>query len=399
MEENLINILEQILQLSAAALSEVKRNVIKNDAAIFRQQFKLLKSEDTNDMTKKKKLPPGVREFREDYYQARKTAFGISYIAYGSTPEEAAAKLKTAIAAPKTNISAVNINPAKTTYAEYLIIWRDTYKAPKLAEASLYQINNVIRHHMPDWLKALPLLKLTSILIQRALNEVKTDRMREYTYTVYSDSLGWAYDLELIKDIMRNVPAVRYDRKNGKAMTIAQQDDFIIKVEQLPDVRLHKLFKFYLLTGARLSEPLTMTASDFDIIKDSIHIPGTKNKYSDRTIPYFSQIKELVADWLPSDTSLLFPFTANFVANVMEDIFPDFTQKDLRHTFATRCKECGIPTDVYKQWLGHSKSSKVAETTYTHYDTVNIIESKKFTLYPEGVAKFVAKFDPDNITE
>lgn len=379
MEEKLIKVLEEIVQLSAKALAQAKR-----DTAEMRKKFKLIEfNGDVEVMGRKKKLPNNVREFRPGYYQARKVINGLLFVEYASTPENASDKLKKAIAASKSQVDeAVAINPKKLTYGEWLTIWVDVYKKPNLTEGSLYQIDNIIRNHIPAWLKNLPLAQLTAILIQRALNEVESERMKEYTYTVYSDSLGWAYDLEYTKDIMRSVNAVKHERVTGRALSIEVQKEFLSAVEKIADIRLRKLFVFYLLSGVRPGEALTLTAKDFDYTNDVIHVHGTKNKYSDRFIPLFPEIKQLVENWLPQNDERLFPFTTNYISKFLKKILPGYTPKDLRHTYATRCKECGIPTDVYKQWLGHSKKSTVAETTYTHYETVNKIESKKFSLNP-----------------
>lgn len=382
MKNKMMQTLESIVTLALDAIALERESIAK------RSQIRIIQG----DFTMKKKLPANVREFRPGCYQGRKTVQGELVTVYGKTPEEAATKLYSAVQAvitrQESTPSAMDIDPSFFTFGEWLLLWRETYKVPKIAQSSLYQIDNVIKNHMPDWIKSLPLSKLTPLLIQRAINGVKSERMREYAYVEYSDSLRWAADLNLIPDLMRTVPAYKAERMPGKAFSVEQQARFLAAADRIADSRLGKLFRFYLLSGARPGEPLTMTAADFDYANDRIHIPGTKNKYSDRYIPFFPQIHDLVDGWLPSDGSRVFPYRADYIAKIMPDLMPGFTPKDLRHTFATRCKECGIPTDVYKQWLGHSKNSTVAEKTYTHYDNVFRIEARKFSLTPPAL-------DPD----
>ena len=42
-----------------------------------------------------------------------------------------------------------------------------------------------------------------------------------------------------------------------------------------------------------------------------------------------------------------------------------FTIHSLRHTFATRCNENGVPPKVLQKWLGHAKAD-MTMNVYTH---------------------------------
>ena len=53
-------------------------------------------------------------------------------------------------------------------------------------------------------------------------------------------------------------------------------------------------------------------------------------------------------------------------------------QHSLRHTFATRCIEAGIPALVLKGWLGH-KDIHVTLDTYAHvFERMNLGAISKF---------------------
>lgn len=55
---------------------------------------------------------------------------------------------------------------------------------------------------------------------------------------------------------------------------------------------------------------------------------------------------------------------------------------DLRHTFITRCQECGIQREIVSLWAGHAADSSVTSTVYTHleqYTQNQIAEIKKFS--------------------
>ncbi len=60
----------------------------------------------------------------------------------------------------------------------------------------------------------------------------------------------------------------------------------------------------------------------------------------------------------------IFIFSKGGVESAFKKILPNHHVHDLRHTFATRCYEKGIPDKVYKNWLGHQ--SLDMSNHYTH---------------------------------
>ena len=45
---------------------------------------------------------------------------------------------------------------------------------------------------------------------------------------------------------------------------------------------------------------------------------------------------------------------------------PNNTLKDLRHTFTTRARECGIDNELVSVWTGHSLGN-ITASVYTHF--------------------------------
>lgn len=45
---------------------------------------------------------------------------------------------------------------------------------------------------------------------------------------------------------------------------------------------------------------------------------------------------------------------------------PNHTLKDLRHTFTTRARECGIDNELVAVWTGHSLGN-ITSSVYTHF--------------------------------
>lgn len=256
--------------------------------------------------------------------------------------------------------------PSPYNLYEWLEKWLEIYRKPYIKPHSYKNLCQVVRIHIKPNIKDCNLNDLTAESVQSALNSVKTTRMRKYTYDVYHASLFQAYRLEYMrKNIMLNIDAPRHIRKIGRALTQEEQEQFLKAIQ---GNKLEYLYKFYILSGVRMSEAFSITTADILQEKGIIHIAGTKTKQSDRYIPLFLQLQELLQKIKPLN-NFYFPYNANIVTcnfkRIKKKYGFTFTIHSLRHTFATRCLECGISLKIVQQWLGHSKLDTTANI-YTH---------------------------------
>ena len=60
-------------------------------------------------------------------------------------------------------------------------------------------------------------------------------------------------------------------------------------------------------------------------------------------------------------------------------------QHSLRHTFATRCIEAGVPALVLKNWLGHTDIHITLDTYADVFDRMNLGAISKFEAHMEEV--------------
>ena len=268
------------------------------------------------------------------------------------------------------------------TLGAWLSEWYNVYKLPTVSKSSAQNIERVIRLHIPQWLKDLPLSHLRAFTVDKALSQIHSTRMRKYAFHVLNNSLNKAFRLDLIEtDIMKKAEPVKHRAKVGEALTVAEQREFLRKVE---NHYMRNLFEFYLYTGVRRCEALALRWSDVDFLSETILIRGTKTLSSFRRLDMLPHVRELLQRQKRQcpDSPLVFPYKKCYVSEVFKRFCPAHKLHDLRHTFVTRCAESGINVNVCQRLAGHS-DIKVTLQTYTHA-TNNFCKSeyKKFKIEP-----------------
>ena len=59
---------------------------------------------------------------------------------------------------------------------------------------------------------------------------------------------------------------------------------------------------------------------------------------------------------------------------------PNNTMKDLRHTFTTRARECGVDNELVAVWTGHTLGN-ITSSVYTHFSMEHQQKEAKKVVY------------------
>ena len=269
------------------------------------------------------------------------------------------------------------------TLNEWLGEWLAIYKEPNVTPASAERLRGIIRLHVPEWLKARELEDIRALDVDRAIAACKAPRTRKYLYFTLRNALRKAYCVDLIpQDITAKMESVRYRAKTGRALTATEQTRFL---EKAKDCKYVNLFKFYLLTGVRRSEALSLQWTDVDFELRQIHVKGTKTESSDRFVYILPELAEALEEQRKATGTgvLVFPYNKTNVSHTFRRLCPEHRLHDLRHTFVTRCAESGININVAQQLAGHSDIGTTLRI-YTHVTTeFTKTEFAKFRLTPK----------------
>lgn len=268
------------------------------------------------------------------------------------------------------------------TFGEWLALWYETYKKPLLKPYSLRNIEQIIRLHTPDWLKALPLKNISVLQVDFALSSVNGMRTRLYTRQVWNSAFLKAFKLDLVpRNIIEQTEPIKHRKKHGKTLTIDEQQAFIHSLDGKP---IKWLMLFYLYSGVRRAEALSLRWEDINYSQNLILIRGTKTADSYRQIFLTDDLRRILDGQrsFSKDSPLVFPYSLAYASQAFKKLCPLHHLHDLRHTYITRCAESGVNVSVCQQLVGHS-TPQLTISVYTHVlDDFKRREASKFKINP-----------------
>lgn len=348
-----------------------------------------------------KELGKGISQRKEDgLYIARFTnRFGKRQVISDKNYNGIQKKLREAIVADEKAINVINSN---MTLDEWYDKWINTCKKncrnnTKETYAKHYKrIKNAL-----GWRK---LNKLNLVVMQDAINELRTDNERKNSKKILVDMLEKAVASDLIpKNVAKQITTeiTKEEKKPRRVLTVKETEIFLAEAES---TFYYNLFVVALETGMRIGELSGLQWEDIDYKEKVVHVRHSMTYFSKdgkyqfelhptktnkglRDIPLTSKaivalrqqhfIKQMLVnsgkESLNGFENLVFvtknnrPTTQFLVSeciggilkkihkNNPDLVFEKITPHCFRHTFATRWLEAGVPIKTVSAMLGHSQ--------------------------------------------
>lgn len=163
---------------------------------------------------------------------------------------------------------------------------------------------------------------------------------------------------------MRKLRPPKYEERGGVALTLEEEREFLELLNGsncIAEIKNALLLLLY--TGMRRSELASARAEGGFI---SVVSAKTRKGYQERQrlIP----ITPKLAEWMHViQLDKLRNVRPDALTQAFKRLMPAHHLHELRHTFITRCQECGVSREVVSVWAGHSADNTQTSNVYTHF--------------------------------
>lgn len=348
-------------------------------------------------------LPKGITKRKDGLYSIRVMRDGQRVTKYARTRKEAECILR--------EISyelehGTYRKDTRQTCDQWFETWIETYKKPstKASTIKIYQCwYNV---HVSPAIGKMRLQTVKASHIQKILNSMQdeyAEQVIKHIKTIVSEMMKQAVKEGLI---LYN-PADGVTVPTGKpkeshtAMTVSEQQLFTDRIQDSDQV-LNSFLTLQLCTGLRFGECAALQWQDIDLKNKVLHVRHTvhvvdsadvlttpKTRCSLRDVPLMPKAIEVLrrekqralgqkvialdrfifdgGNGRAVSLQTLNRYMKRICKQIRQDgnEFPDLTSHDLRHTFATRAIENGMPPQTLKAILGHSSLAMTMDL-YSH---------------------------------
>ncbi len=155
---------------------------------------------------------------------------------------------------------------------------------------------------------------------------------------------------------MKKVVLPNYQTKKGTAFTKEEEKELVAYCKANKDVMATDALLVLLYFGLRKSELESIEIIDGKWLQCETSKERLGQNVVLRRIPFTPMVQKILPfiDFEKAKSANL-----NTVSTRLKRLFPNHHPHELRYTFITRCKECGVNPEVVMIWSGHSEDKDV----------------------------------------
>jgi len=297
----------------------------------------------------------------------------------GDGKKDAISKRDAYLASMSTNITFDNTQKFGVIFSE----WYDTVHRSTVSGSSNSTYDFYIQKLKTYPLLEQPLKDVTSLSIQKLINDLDSKTAVKFVYILFSMFFNYCYDEHILKyDVMRGIKKPK-EVKTTKKFENYLTDPEIEKLKNLGYDRDYFVFLFMLYTGLRRGEMSALLMSDIDIKKKIVTVSKSYSEVNHKFVLGPTKGRETRVVTIPDK---LIPFIEHYfkvaplgeivphVPRYLHDLWKyrrkkvtdrNVTLHGLRHTYCTLLCRNGVQLKVAADLMGH-KNTKLVDEVYTH---------------------------------
>lgn len=307
---------------------------------------------------------PGIKKRKDGRYEVRMQVNGKRISKYTKTATEAKNLLSKLKKRDFHIFKQKKVKVKTYTVQQWYEEWLELYKKPMVSKSTLDLIKGSLKNFLSIF-SNIDITALTTISIQRELNQLVHNRTKERICIYFNAMLQKAEDLNLIsKNPFKAVQREQRKKFKNNAFNFEEQCK-ILQITKNTDIE-HEVM-LYLMCGCRPNE--LPPKENFNFENQTIIVNGTKNENAkERIIEMSNAFSEYIRVYLINNDIKEPSYVSKRFIELCQQCGVDKPIiYRLRHTFATNHFILGTPVKYVQHWMGHS-SVQITLDTYTDLD-------------------------------
>lgn len=255
----------------------------------------------------------------------------------------------------------------RVLFNDFAVKWCEVVKKPTVKPITNASIVINLNAHIKPFFKKKYIDEITAMQIQPLFNkfieEGKSHAAQNVKIILNQIFEGAVTEQLIVFNPMKGVKILKHHNKNGVALTYAEEREFLQKLESS---KYRLTFAIMLFGGMRRSELASVRIEgDFLVIKDGKR--RLSQVETERKVPVTPMLKRFLEGATSDDIKNAVSPTCDKLSRAFKELCPAHHLHELRHTFVTRCQECGVPREVVSVWAGHAADNTMTSNVYTHF--------------------------------
>ncbi len=270
------------------------------------------------------------------------------------------------------------------TFNEFALYYFNKFRVRRVAERTMKEDLWRYKRYLYPEFGSMPIPQITSAKCQSLIDSIVAQRKLKTAAEIFS-LLNVILKMAIRHEIIRHNPleiviVEKYEKDHGKALT--RKEEKILLTESAGTV-YQLMFAVALYTGLRPNELETARiCGNMIVARNSKQKDGKEHT---KRIP----ITPMLRPFLDGITELHF-YKPEQLRKKLREILPGHILKDLRKTFQSRCKECGVEEPAREEMMGHSLGA--LGNAYTELSDEYLLQEAEKVMYDHVVPPNVPPF-------